>query len=500
MYRWNPLAAREPEEQPSKEDDAPSDSSESPPTLAERREAARPLRAVTRTASTSSSSSSHLTAQDNVRNYIRSRTPSPNLPSTTSSTAFAFTDTPAPTMSLDETQMQRMIAAAVKMALQEDRADRDRQSALHTEAAVTAALANQTSHVRAIRKPELPPLDKKNIDQWISRIEYAYTRAEVVKAKDKLAFLESKFTGCDDAQLNELLRGTTDADWTSFLTYLRDIYGRTKEDQVNSLLAGFPRESRRPQQLASHIRERIGKINLDDILKETLLREIPAEIRQHAATSIKDLDFQATADHLEIYFDKQGRVLNSSRPSTGINAVGPQQQQQQQRSRPLQSAMKQDSTSKTASSSSTRSSESQHANTSDNANANNFTNAFSDEDDSNDINAVRFRQSGQKQTFNVNNKRSQSRGRNASDSSSRGSNSQSHSTSRYSANGGRFENNSSSHINNNNSANGNRSASRGGSNQSKVCSFHTQYGDKARSCREWCMLWTQHQVKGQAST
>ena len=393
-------------------------------------------------------------------------------------------------MSLDESQMQRMIATAVKMALQEDRADRDRQSALHTEAAVAAALANQTNQVRAIRKPELPPLDKKNIDQWISRIEYAYTRAEVHRPKDKLAFLESKFTGCDDAQLNELLRGTTDADWTGFLTYLRDIYGRTKEDQVNSLLSGFPREGRRPQQLASHIRERIGKINLDDILKETLLKEIPAEIRQHAATSIKDLDFQATADHLEIYFDKQGRVLNSSRSSTAINAVGPQQQQQQQRSRPLQSAMKQDTTSRTASSSSTRSSESQQP----------YTNAFNDEDDSNDVNAVRFRQNGQKQTFNVNNDRSQSRGRNSNDSNSRNSNSQSRSTSRYSNNGGRFNNNNGSRFNNNNSGDGNRSASRGGSNQSKVCSFHTQYGDKARSCREGCSLWAQHQAKGQAST
>ena len=298
---------------------------------------------------------------------------------------------------MSETQMQGMISAAVKMALQEDRADRDRQSALHTEAAVAAALANQTNHVRAIRKPELPPLDKKNIEQWISRIEYAYTRAEVIRAKDKLAFLESKFAGCDDAQLNELLRGTTDADWTSFLTYLRDIYGRTKEDQVNSLLAGFPREGRRPQQLASHIRERIGKIQLDDILKETLLKEIPAEIRQHAATSIKNLDFQATADHLEIYFDKQGRILNSSKPSTGIYAVAPQQQQQQ-RSRPPQSAMKQDSASRNASSSSTRSSEPQQS----------FTNAFSDGEDSHDVNAVRFRPNGQRQTFNVNNNRSQS--------------------------------------------------------------------------------------------
>lgn len=389
---------------------------------------------------------------------------------------------------MDPEQIEQMIASAVKRALAEDRADRDHQSALHTEAAVTAALSNQTNQVRSLRKPELPPLDKKNIEQWISRIEYAYTRAEVKKAKDKLAFLESKFTGCDDAQLNELLKGTTDDDWTKFVDYLRDIYGRTKEDQINSLLSGFPRESRRPQQLASHIRERIGKINLDDILKEVLLKEIPAEVRQHAATAIKTLDFQATADHLEIYFDKQGRVLNSSKSSTGIHSVQPQQH----RSRPLQSSMKQENPSQTTSTPSTQPSEPSTS----------FTTAFNSEEEANDVNAVRFRRDGQKQTFNVSN-RTQSRGRSQRNDSSRnsssngGNSSQSSSVSRYSSNGGRFSGNSSS--NNSSQFNGSSSGNNNPRSQSKVCSYHNQYGDKARSCKEGCMLWAQHQSKGQAS-
>ena len=44
------------------------------------------------------------------------------------------------------------IAAIVKMALEKDREERDRQSRLATEAAVAAALANQTCQVQALRK------------------------------------------------------------------------------------------------------------------------------------------------------------------------------------------------------------------------------------------------------------------------------------------------------------------------------------------------------------
>ena len=377
---WNPFSST----LSSNVEDPPSDqeSSSSPSTLAERRAAALPLRATTRSTSSSSPSRHHLSAQELVRRIYRSRSPSPNHLPTNQST-FVF---PTTTMSgIDEDVMARIVANAVKMALTEDRAERDRQSALHTEAAVAAALANQSNQVRALRKPDLPPLDKKYIEQWIARVEYAYTRTGVDKAKDKFAFLESKFSGCEDAKMNELLRGSTNADWDSFLSYLRDIYGRTKEDKVAALLGGFPRESRRPQQLAAHIRDRVGDITLDDVFKQTLLKEIPPEVRQHAATAIKDLDFQETADHLEIYFDKQGKVLNSNKSSTSINSVGQKQQPHQQRlSRPLQSSLKSNSPSRNESATSTRSSEPPS-----------FTNAFSDEEDASDVNAVRFRSNGQ---------------------------------------------------------------------------------------------------------
>ena len=383
--------------------------------------------------------------------------------------------------------MARIVASAVKLALDQHKAESDRLSALHTQAAVAAALANQSNQVRALKKPDLPPVDKRHIEQWIERIEFAYTRAEVTRPKDKLAFLETKFAGCEDPQLNELLRGTTDSDWQRFLDHLRDIYGRTTQDKVNSLLGGFPREGRRPQQLASHIRDRIGNISLDDILKEVLLKEIPAAVRQHAATATKDLDFQKTADHLEIYFDKQGKVLNSSGSSTSVNAVG----QQQQRPRQLQSAMKQDSFSRASSGPSSPSSESSS-----------FTNAFSDDEGASDVNAVRFKANGQRQSFNVDNS-SQSRSRprqnnsNPNNNTSQSFSRRGRSTSRYgnSSSNGRTSYSSSS-SNNNNNPSRDPSSNRNGN---KVCSFHIQYGEKAISCRENCMMWSKHQAKGQAS-
>ena len=126
-------------------------------------------------------------------------------------------------------------------------------------------------------------------------MENAYTRADVTRPKDKFAFLESKFVGCEDTKVNKLLQGTTDDDWTSFLAWPH----KGRPDQLAPQRFP-PRDGRHPQQLSSHFRDRISKFTLYDILKEVLLKEIPAEVRQHAATTIKELDFQSTADHLKI--------------------------------------------------------------------------------------------------------------------------------------------------------------------------------------------------------
>ena len=374
---------------------------------------------------------------------------------------------------MDE-ETRKLVADAVEFALSKDRAERDKQTKIVTEAAVAAALAHQTSHVRSLRKPDLPNLDKRHIESWIKRVEHAFTRAEVTRPKDKFSFLESKFAGCEDATINEFLERDTQDAWESFLEYLKDLYGKTKKDRVYTVFNGVPREGRRPKQLAAHIRELVGKISLDDVLRELMLKVIPQEVRQHAATAIEELNFQDTADYLDKFFDKQGRVLNSANATASVNSVKPQQQQQPQRS-----SMKQNAPPSTTSSTDPDP---------------NFTSVFNEDDVSGDVNAVRFRPNGQKQNFKVEN-RSQSRGQDRQAGSSSGNSSVGNTRGRSTS---RFGDDSSSRYS---SSNGSRSRDPSTSRpQSKVCSFHTQYGDKARSCRPHCMMYAQHQSKGQASS
>ena len=364
---------------------------------------------------------------------------------------------------MDDAAIQRITANAIKMALREDREERDRQSQLATQAAVAAALANQTQQVQALRRPDLAPFDPNNIEVWIHRIEFAYTRSGITAAKDKFAFLEKLFHAKDDPRVNAFLWGAhTDTRWNQFLEYLRERYGRTRKQEVYSIFSGIPRDGRRPTVHADLIRELTANVTVDDIRKEMLLKEIPAEVRQHLAEREDDLDFDGTAKALDKYFDKTGKLKDAKAAS--VNHVSSfkqpqQQQQQQQQQQPL----------KTTS----------------------FTAPFStDDDDDSEVNAVRFRQ-GQKQQFNVAN-RSSSRGRS---SSSFGSSSSS----------GRSTNNN---YNNNDRSNSNfgRSGGASSSNSSsnppkmKVCHFHSKFGEEAQRCEgSWCILKDKIAPKGQAS-
>ena len=472
---WPSRLATTPDEtvEPSQPQGTSTDPSATRPTLQEAREQARPLRAVTR--HHRSESTNHLTPAARIRNISRSRSPSPASP-TTSSTRFNFPS--LPTAARMDEQTQKLIADAVEFALNKDRAERDKQTKIVTEAAVAAALAHQTSHVRSLRKPDLPNLDKRHIESWIKRVEHAFTRAEVNRPKDKFSFLESKFAGCEDATINEFLEKDSQDAWEQFLDYLRDLYGKTKKDRVHTIFNGVPRESRRPKQLAAHIRDLVGSITLDDVLRELMLKEIPQDVRRLAATAIEDLDFQETADYLDKFFDKQGRVLNASNTTSNVNSVKSQQQQQPQRS-----SMKQNDPVSTTSSTAPDQS---------------FTSAFGEEDDSGDVNAVRFRPDGQRQSFSIANRsQSRSRGQQGGSSNNSSSSSNTRSFERRGRSGSRYGSSSSSQSNSNNSSTRDQSSTRS---QSKVCSFHVQYGDQARSCRPGCMLYAKHQSKGQASS
>ena len=144
---------------------------------------------------------------------------------------------------MEAADIERITANAVRMALQQDREERDRQSRIATEAAVTAALANQTNQVQALRRPDLPPFDKSDVEAWIRRVENAYTRNGITRARDKFAFIEKLFSSKEDARVNAFLMDEqTDANWDAFLQYLRGRHGRTKKQEVYALLDGVSRD------------------------------------------------------------------------------------------------------------------------------------------------------------------------------------------------------------------------------------------------------------------
>ena len=322
------------------------------------------------------------------------------------------------------------------------------------EAAMRAANISATSQVQSLRKPELPSFDKANIEIWIKRVESAYARVRVTDPKLKFAHLESKFDVNTDPLINEFLFSTdaNDETWTSFLNYLRKRYGRTTKQEALSVIQGTPREGRTPSQLVAVMREKAGKVTLDDVLKEQLLKELPAEVHRQIIDKVEGLNFEQTGELADKWFDKEGKPLLANTPST------------------VHSVTSSANPARASTSSSTTSAAASAEGYND---AHNFTTPFDGAEDESDINAIRFRQ-GQKQRFRVQN-----------GSAPRGNGSQ---------NGGQRGNQPKG--NNNNRAPGNNN---GGAAQKKVCPFHIKYGDQAQRCLPWCMLHPQHTPKGKAS-
>ena len=355
---------------------------------------------------------------------------------------------------MDAEDIQRITANAVAMALAQDRAERDRQVKVATEAAVAAALSNQTSQVNALRKPDLPPFDKDNIHIWIKRLENAYERSNVTTSKAKFAFLESKFDTKSDPRINSFLYGSqTEAEWDAFLNYLREKHGRTRRQEVYTVFQGTPRDGRRPSALLDLIKEQAGETTMDDIFKELVLKEMPSDIRKHVRSQIEGLTAAQTAKVCDKHFDQRGKPLEAETPSTVhhvVNAAKPPQQRQQPKS--------------------------------------NFTTPFpQDAEEDPEVNAIRFR-AGQRQQFNVAN-------RSASSSRGRGGSSSSFNSANRSSSSGQ----SSGSPNNSSSSN---YSSNNGTRGKKVCSYHINYGKDAERCEgSWCLLHTSASMppKGQAS-
>ena len=181
---------------------------------------------------------------------------------------------------------------------------------------IGSSASTQTSRRK---KPDLPALDKSQIEIWVRRVEAAYTREGITAAKDKFAFIESTIGVNMGPEINAFMFGDPTADnWTAFMQHLIDRYGPTKQQRCSVFLDGIRRDGRRPTALLALIDDRGRDVTLDDLKKELILRELPSDTKKLLQDKTEGLDAAATAKLADAHFDKEGKPLNAS---TSINAV-----------------------------------------------------------------------------------------------------------------------------------------------------------------------------------
>ena len=188
-----------------------------------------------------------------------------------------------------------------------------------TAAAVEEALRGANREQRNAcsgRKPDLPPFDSKRIEEWLRRVENAYTRASITSPEDKFAFLEGKISVELNPKINEFFNGpATQDNWTALKNYLRKEYGRTRKQQALTLIDGVRRDGSRPSQLFAQIKDLSKDATVDDIRKELLLREMPDTVRSALAEKIETMTGEEAAAAADHYFDKNGKFLHDIQAS-----------------------------------------------------------------------------------------------------------------------------------------------------------------------------------------
>ena len=170
------------------------------------------------------------------------------------------------------------------------------------------------------RKPEIPAFDKKQVDHWIRRTENAFIRALCNTPREKFAFLETKFPVDFDPRINEYLWGNpTEDKWNEFLAYLRSEYGTTKQQRAAIVLDGFKRDGRKPSQYVALLEEKTKDIDLNDVRKEMLLREMPTDVQRMLQERFESLTLKEAAKAADAYFDQDGKLRQKQH--TTVNAV-----------------------------------------------------------------------------------------------------------------------------------------------------------------------------------
>ena len=170
------------------------------------------------------------------------------------------------------------------------------------------------------RKPELPAFDKNNVEIWVKRVDNAFRRAGITDSKDKFAHIEGKFAVDTDARIQAFIFGDgTDEEWTAFMQYLKDRYGKTKSQRAAIILDGVKREGRLPSEMFAFIMEKVGTLTVDDLVREMVIRELPTDIQRTIHEQTKSLDGAATTKLADSYFDKDGKPIH--RPTSSVNNV-----------------------------------------------------------------------------------------------------------------------------------------------------------------------------------
>ena len=247
-------------------------------------------------------------------NAIRSRSPSPSSPGT-----FIFPEPPKKSSREAENEQFWDALNAPTMATPEQlQAIRD-ELRMEIRAEFRSEVAAAAAHVPdAIkRKPEIPPFDKRQIDNWIRRTENAFIRALCNTPREKFAFLETKFPVDFNPRINEYLWGeATQEKWNEFIAYLRQEYGATKQQKAAVILDGFKRDGKKPSQYAALLDEKTKGVTLDEIKKEMLIREMPTEVQRMLQERVETLSFKDAAKVADSYFDQDGKPRHSSKTPT----------------------------------------------------------------------------------------------------------------------------------------------------------------------------------------
>ena len=336
-----------------------------------------------------------------------------------------------------------MDADAVRALVQETLMAAQATAAATTSALLPAAIRDavdaRTRDVTSLtRKPDLPAFDKVNIEIWIWRVENAFTRAAITTVKDKFAFLESKIGADADPKITEFFctNPLTDATWDEFVSYVKRRYGRTKRQQVQSLISGTEFDGLQPSAVVALMKEKAGAITVDDIIKEHVYRRLPIDLQRQLAQEADTMTASELSEVADAFFDKDGRPLHAA-SATSVNTVN--QRQPDRRPGGGDSCATSTPTPSTTS----------------------FTSAFS-QSENNDINAIRARQ-GQKQCYDNNNNNNNARQNNGSRSNNNNNN--------------RYSKPSSSKL----QPNG-------------LCRFHDKFGDDAYNCASGCRRWSAFQA------